>query len=68
MPKRRELKRKRVYRTRIIEVDGDVYLITDRDPEGFAAVRLDPNDAERVRRMRDDNEVEMESAVLARRG
>lgn len=67
MPKRRELKRKRVFRTRVIEVDGDVYLITDRDPEGFVAVLLDPADADLIRRMRDDNEVEMESAVLARK-
>lgn len=67
MPKRRELKRRRVHRTRFIEVDGDIYFISDRDSEGFQAVRLGPDDAEVVRRMRDDNEIETESAVLARK-
>ncbi|MFO0686921.1 MAG: hypothetical protein U0234_32960 [Sandaracinus sp.] len=67
MPKRRELKRRRVHRTRFIDVDGDVYFISDRDTDGFEAVRLGPEDAAVVRRMRDDNEIEMESAVLARK-
>lgn len=67
MPKRRELKRRRIYRTRFVDLEGDVYLITDRDAEGFEAVRLGPEEAAIVRRMRDDNEIEMESAVLARR-
>ena len=67
MPKRRELRRRRLRRSRFIDLDGDIYLITDRDAEGFEAVRLGPEDAEVVRRMRDENEVEMESAVLSRR-
>lgn len=67
MPRRRELKRRRVPRSRFIDLDGDIYLITDRDSEGFEAVRLGPEEAEVVRRMRDDNEIEMESEVLARR-
>ena len=67
MPKRRELRRRRLRRSRFIDLDGDIYLITDRDAEGCEAVRLGPEDAEVVRRMRDENEVEMESAVLSRR-
>lgn len=63
----RELKRRRVYRTRFIEVDGDLYIITDRDRDGLEAVRLGPEEEALVRRMRDDNEIEMESAVLARK-
>ncbi|MFO0680537.1 MAG: hypothetical protein U0234_00735 [Sandaracinus sp.] len=63
----RSLARKRVHRTRFVELDGDLYLIGDRDAEGFEAVKLDATDAALVRRMRDDNEIEMESAVLARR-
>jgi hypothetical protein len=63
----RELKRRRVYRTRFIEVDGDLFIITDRDRDGLEAVRLGPEEEALVRRMRDDNEIEMESAVLARR-
>ena len=67
MPKRRDLERRLVHRTRFIEIDGEVYFISDRDQEGFQAVRLGPEDAEAVRRMRDDNEIETESAVLARK-
>jgi len=67
MPKRRELKRRRIYRTRFIDLDGDIYLITDRDAEGLEAVCLGPTEAAIVREMRDDNEIEMESAVLAKR-
>ena len=63
----RELKRRRVYRTRFIEVDGDLFIITDRDRDGLEAVRLGPEEEALVRRMRDDNEIEMESAVLARK-
>jgi hypothetical protein len=67
MPKPRELKRRRTRRTRLIDVDGETYLITERDDDGLEAVRLDPRDADLVRRMRDENEIEMESAVLSRR-
>ena len=63
----RELRRRRVYRTRFIEVDGDLFIITDRDRDGLEAVRLGPEEEALVRRMRDDNEIEMESAVLARK-
>lgn len=67
MPMPRELKRRRAFRTRFVDLDGDIYLIGDRDAEGFEAVKLDVDDAELVRRMRDDNEIEMESAVLSKR-
>jgi hypothetical protein len=67
MPKRRELKRRRVRRSRFLDVDGDVYIITERDEDCLEAVRLDAPTADLVRRMRDENEIEMESAVLSRR-
>jgi hypothetical protein len=67
MPRRREIRRRRLHRTSFFDLDGDVYLITDRDADGLEAVRLGASDAEIVRRMRDGNEIEMESAVLARR-
>ena len=37
------------------------------DRDGLEAVRLGPEEEALVRRMRDDNEIEMESAVLARK-
>lgn len=67
MPRRRELRRRRLHRTNFIDLDGDIYLISERDIDGFEAVKLDAADAELVRKMRDGNEIEMESAVLAKR-
>lgn len=67
MPRRRELRRWRLHRTSFFDLDGDVYFVTDRDVDGLEAVKLDDADAELVRKMRDGNEIEMESAVLAKR-
>jgi hypothetical protein len=67
MAKRRELKRKRPPRSRFFDLDGDIYIVTERDADGLDAVRLDPADAELVRRMRNDSDIEIEAAVLARR-
>jgi len=67
MPRRRELRRRRLHRTSFFDLDGDIYLVTDRDVDGLEAVKLDDADAELVRKMRDGNEIEMESAVLAKR-
>jgi hypothetical protein len=67
MSRRRELRRRRLHRTNFIDLDGDIYLATERDVDGLEAVKLDAADVELVRRMRDSNEIEMESAVLAKR-
>ncbi len=66
-PRPRELKRQRIYRTRFFVLDGAMYVVSDRDEQGLEAVRLDFDDAEMVRRMRDEAEFEIEAAIFARR-
>ena len=61
MPKRR---RPRLRRSRFFELDGDIYLVSERDEEQLVAVRLTGRDRELVLRMVEENEVEMESRVL----
>ncbi len=60
---RRPRSRKR-RRSRFFELDGDVYLVSERDEEQLVAVRLTGRDRELVLRMIEENEVEMESRVL----
>lgn len=61
MPKPRRAKRRR---SRFFVLDGDVYLVSDRDEEQLVAVRLTGRDRELVLRMVEENEVEMESRIL----
>lgn len=61
MPKRRRPKRRR---SRFFELDGDVYLVSERDDEQLVAVRLTGHDRELVLRMVEENEIEMESRIL----
>ncbi len=61
MPKRRRPKRRR---SRFFILDGDVYIISERDGEQLLAVRLVGRDRELVLRMLEENEVEMESRIL----
>lgn len=58
-------KRRRLV-TRVLEVDGDWYLIGRRDDEGFEAVRLTGRDRDTVLAMQDENQIEMEAALLRR--
>lgn len=60
MPRPRRPKR----RSRFFELDGDVYLVSERDDEQLVAVRLTGRDRELVLRMIEENEIEMESRVL----
>lgn len=61
-------KRRRTERTtRVLLVDGEWFLIGDRDDEGFHAVRLTGADRELVVQMQEENEVEMEAALTRRR-
>ena len=53
--------------TRVLLVDGDWYLIGDRDDEGFHAVKLTGADRDVVVKMHDENEIEMEAALTSRR-
>ena len=54
--------------TRVLLVDGEWFLIGDRDDEGFhAAVRLTGADRDTVIRMQEENEIEMEAALTTRR-
>ena len=53
--------------SRIITVDGKLFLIGRRDEDGFEAVRLVGKDLDTVIRMREENEIEMEEALLRRR-
>ena len=61
MPKRRRSKQRR---SRFFELDGDVYLVSERDEEQLVAVRLTGRDREIVLRMVEENEIEMESRML----
>lgn len=63
--KRRRPKRPRLT-TRVLLVDGEWFLIGDRDSEGFHAVRLTGALRDLVIRMQEENEIEMEAALLAR--
>lgn len=60
MPRPRRPKRS----SRFFELDGDVYLVSERDDEQLVAVRLTGRDRELVLRMIEENEIEMESRVL----
>lgn len=61
MPRRR---RRSKPKSKFFVLDGDVYLVSERDEEQVVAVRLTGRDLELVRRMVADNEVEMESRIL----
>ncbi len=68
MRKRKPLERKRPrLTTRILLVDGEWFLIGDRDDEGFHAVRLTGTERDTVVRMHEENEIEMEAALISRR-
>jgi hypothetical protein len=53
--------------TRVLLVDGEWFLIGHRDEEGFHAVRLSSADRDLVVRMQEENEIEMEAALVSRR-
>jgi len=61
----REPRRRR--RSRFFELDGETFYVSERDDEQLFAVRLTGADEELVRRMSEENDVEMESRLLARR-
>ncbi len=68
MPKRKPPEQKRArLTTRVLLVDGEWFLIGDRDEEGFHAVRLTGADRDTVVRMHEETEIEMEAALISRR-
>lgn len=64
MPKRRRAPK---LVTRVLLVDGEWYLIGERDDEGFSAVRLSGEECDVVIKMQEENEIEMEAALTSRR-
>ncbi len=64
MPRKLKPRRPQQRRTRVFMLDGDVYLVTDRDDESLYAVRLDDNDRDTALSMLNDADVEIESHVL----
>lgn len=52
------------HRSRFFVLDGDLFLVTERDEEELLAVRLVGSDRDLVLKMMSDNDIEMESCVL----
>ena len=67
MSKRKRRRRSARLTTRVFELDGQWYLIGDRDDEGFHAVRLSRGEGELVLRMEEENQIEIEAALTRRR-
>jgi hypothetical protein len=67
MRRRREPHQERRRRSRFFVLDGETFYVSERDDEQLYAVRLTGSDEELVRRMLEENDVEMESRLLARR-
>lgn len=61
MPRRR---RRSSPKSKFFVLDGDVYLVSERDEEQLVAVRLMGRDLALALRMIAENEVEMESRIL----
>ncbi len=66
MPRRLPSRAKRAkrHRSRFFVLDGDLFLVTERDEEELLAVRLIGRDRDLVLEMMSDNDIEMESCVL----
>ncbi len=64
MPRKPKPRRPQQRRTRVFILDGDVYLVTDRDHEALYAIRLDDEDRDAALSMLNDTDVEIESHVL----
>jgi hypothetical protein len=52
---------------RIFQLGAEWYLVADHDDEGFHAVRLIGPDREKVVRMNEENQIEIEAALTQRR-
>lgn len=54
----------KLHRSRFFVLDGDLFLVTERDEEELLAVRIVGADRELVLKMMSENDIEMESCVL----
>lgn len=57
-------RRVKPHRSRFFMLDGELFLVTERDEEELLAVRLVGADRELVLKMTAENDIEMESCVL----
>jgi hypothetical protein len=61
-------RRARPHRSRFFVLDGDLFLVTERNDDELIAARLIGADRDVVLKMMSDNDIEMESCVLRGRG